>query len=304
MTIDLSLLEGIPEQVLPTNIKSIEEIKGGLNNRNILINNSHLVKEYLSRDEINDPVRLRFLREKEAFSVLKSREFIPNLVTLNENYDQYHLVRKWVEGRTLTLERIRSQPEIFVKALSKLHCERYSYQYDYDYFDVIKRYIREYKNHSWPQNELLPKVETIESFFQTEQMKLKSLSEAFPITRIHGDLVFSNIIIPHTNNQCIFIDWEYTTSGIPLIDLAYFFTQNLIPKHTQERLIALYEDYCSIKVDLSQLYTYCNLMNLMSGLWYALQVLHLDSTKPTHAQNQISRSEFQQKAYQIFSKLI
>jgi thiamine kinase-like enzyme len=301
MSIDLECLKGIPERLLPRKITSVREIKGGLNNRNILLNNSYLLKEFQRRDEENDPLRERYEREKQALHVLKTRNFMPELVKWEEKDTKYYLVRKWVEGDILTFEKLQSHPEELIKILSELHKEKYTFKFDFDYFDVIERYIKEYSRYEWNPDKMLPKVENIIYAYTTERNTLFSQNHRSSLNRIHGDLVFSNIIVSPSAKNYFFIDWEYTTYGDSLIDLAYFFTQNSIPEHTRDKLISLYEQYCDIKVDRSQLGSYCTLMRLMSGLWYALQALRLEFTGFLQLQTDISSSDFINLALQTFS---
>ena len=147
------------------------------------------------------------------------------------------------------------------------------------------------------------KVDDIKRAYTTERNTIFSYNHRSSLNRIHGDLVFSNIILSSSARQCFFIDWEYTTYGDSLIDLAYLFTQNSVPEQTQEKMIFLYEQYSEINLDRSQLSSYCTLMRLMSGLWYALQALRIESTGYSHPQTEISSSDFIHLAVEVFSTI-
>ena len=306
MTVDLTLVEGIPKHLLPSNLVSIKLIKGGLNNRNLLLNSHQLLKIYLQRDEKNDPVRLRYLREKDALFALDKCTFAPRLLNSEEKNKKYYIKRQWVDGSTVTLNNLKKQPERIMIPLSSLHKCTYTSEGDYNYFDVIERYIKEYKLYydlSAQKEVFFPQPEAIKSLYYNKRQIIRTFTQHKLSTRIHGDLVFSNIITPPKGDQSIFIDWEYATSGNPLIDLAYLFSQNNIPKESQRDCIVAYEEYSSIEIDLHLLEEYCILMNLMSALWYALQALRLDSIKGQELVPPVSNSDFRKMAQKAFLML-
>jgi len=306
MIVDLTLVEGIPKQILPSNLVSIEVIQGGLNNRNLLLNSYQLLKIYLQRDEKNDPVYLRYLREKNALIALDRFAYVPKLLNSEETNKKYYIKREWVEGSTLTMDQCRSNPEKIMVPLSALHKCTYSSEGDYDYFDVIERYIKDYKfRHDLTTKEEVsfPKPEAIETYYSNKRRDIRNFVQHRLSTRIHGDLVFSNIISPPKTNHSVFIDWEYSTTGNPLIDLAYMFTQNDVPKDSQTNLLDVYEEHSSIEVDLQLLEEYCILMNLMSALWYVLQTLRLNSTEGQDLKHIDPSSDFRKLAQKAFSML-
>jgi thiamine kinase-like enzyme len=301
MVPDLTLIKNIPRKILPSSIDTIQIIKGGLNNRNILLNNTHLLKEYLQRDEKNDPVQLRYLRERTAFSELKNFEFIPKLHNSFEKQGTYFIVRSWAEGNIYSLNDMESNLNNLITALSSLHSQQYSCEADYNYLDVIERYLREYRLLSKNQEWDLPDIGPIHSFYDRKKKELTLSDNIESLTRIHGDLVFSNII--NFNQQCTLIDWEYTTYGDSLIDIAYLITQNSIPTNLEDSFISLYERYNSVVIDLSRLSVYKDLMNLMSALWYALQVFRSNNNTLSYSDTEISVVKFQKLAKKAFLQL-
>ena len=146
MDYDSDILEGIPKKILPEEIFSSYNIEGGLNNRNILINNSILIKNYLPRDEKNDPVYLRYLREKEALLTLGQFSYAPKLFQYHETDNKLYISRDWIEGVTLTQNELEIHLEDLVSSLISLHSNTHTSNGDYNYFDVIERYLREYKH--------------------------------------------------------------------------------------------------------------------------------------------------------------
>jgi thiamine kinase-like enzyme len=301
MTLDLTPIHGFPKDILPEKIKSIQIIKGGLNNRNVLINGSYLLKEYLPRDEKNDPVRLRYFREKTALTSLTKFNFIPSFLISSEEEGKFFIARSWLEGRIMNPTILEQNVDNLVTTLSSLHKQRYSSETDYDYFDVIERYLREYQQRIKDQKIDFPDTESILSFYNLKREVLRASEVTSHLTRIHGDLVFSNII--YSAQKCILIDWEYTTSGDPLIDLAYLITQNTIPLELEKRLINTYMQQYSLEIDPQRLAVYKNLMNLMSALWYALQSIRLFTSMRTHTELSISSSKYAELAKQSFSQL-
>ncbi|MHA1978829.1 MAG: phosphotransferase family protein [Candidatus Hodarchaeales archaeon] len=301
MVLDLTPLKGIPKYILPEDISSVQIVKGGLNNRNILLNNSNLLKEYLQRDEKNDPVRLRYFREKNAFTRLLNTDFMPNLFKTYEVEEKFFLTRSWIEGTIMTINDLEFNLEYLVSTLSTLHKQQYSCDEDYHYFAVIERYIREYRKYTYSQEWDFPDYTSIDSFYEDRSGSLEGSEGLNTLTRIHGDLVFSNII--KSGQKCILIDWEYTTRGEPLIDLAYLVTQNAISSTLENKLLNAYMEHSKLEIDLNLFSSYKDLMNLMSALWYALQVFRLQNNIPIHSDIDTSNTNFQELANQSFKKL-
>ncbi len=301
MVLDLTLIKGVPRHILPEQINTIRTIKGGLNNRNILINETCLLKEYLQRDEKNDPVTLRYQREKTAFLELINFNFLPKFINSYEKQGVYFVVRSWVDGEIYSLKDMENNLYNLVTALSSLHSKQYTCIADYNYFDVIERYLRDYthlsKNRKWD----LPDAITIQTFYDRKKEELVITDNSVPLTRIHGDLVFSNII--NFQQNCMIIDWEYTTYGDSLIDIAYLISQNSISQSLENRFIHLYEQHNSVVIDLPRLSIYKDLMNLMSALWYALQVIRFRSNTLKPTETDISIGKFEELAKQAFSQL-
>ena len=301
MTLDLTPIKGIPPHILPENIDSVQIVKGGLNNRNILLNGTYLLKQYLPRDEKNDPVRLRYLREKTAFIQLSKVDCLPAFLNSTEEGSELFLARKWVRGKIISLTNLDFITDSLVATLSSLHNQQYTCEADYNYFDVINRYLREYELLSTHQEWDLPDFSSLLAFYDQKKDDLGNSDTKNRLSRIHGDLVFSNII--KFQQKCILIDWEYTTYGDPLIDLAYLITQNSFSPKAENLLIRSYEDFNSLKINPHQLATYKSLMRLMSALWYALQVIRFSNNTLTHSDIDLSRTQFEELAQKVFSQL-
>ena len=123
MVLDLTPIKGVPRHILPKKIDTIQILEGGLNNRNILINGSYLLKAYLQRDEQNDPVQLRYLREKTAFVKLTNLKFMPNFLNSYEKENELYIARRWAEGSILSLPDLENYAEILVTTLSSVHSQ-------------------------------------------------------------------------------------------------------------------------------------------------------------------------------------
>jgi thiamine kinase-like enzyme len=306
------LLKGIPKVLLPEKITSTRTIEGGLNNRNILLNENWLVKQYLRRDEKNDPVYLRFLREKETLLLLKDNRHAPKLLKYHEDPPNLFIVREWVRGRLITVNQIQKNPTMLIEVLKSIHKETESTGGDFQYLDVIKRYLREYKSveasitsssGQFTDFSVLPQYYQIEQFFTNCLFQIQDLNSIKDLVRIHGDLVFSNIILTEGQQNLVLIDWEYSTLGNPLIDLAYLFSQNQVPLELQQILINEYESQLKVTVNLIELTVYYKLMSLMSALWYAIQAFRLKSSSFPVVKQEISSPEFIKLALEIFDAL-
>jgi thiamine kinase-like enzyme len=294
------LLEQIPPILLPGEITSARLIKGGLNNRNILINESWLVQEYLIRDEASDPVYLRFLREKDSLLLLKSNRNTPQLLKFYDDDIKFFITREWVEGQTFTNDLLQTNVESLVNAITSIHSITESASGDFHYYDVIRRYLLEYKGieRHYPTSPSLnrklspfPSYEKLDQFFNDHIHQLQGLNSVKPLARIHGDLVFSNIIFTPKKSKIVFIDWEYSTIADPCIDVAYFITQNQLPHDIQQTFIEKFEEQLGEQIPPRVLELSCDLMNLMSGLWYIIQAARLKSIDSSSVSQQPSYSD-------------
>ncbi|MFW9903907.1 MAG: phosphotransferase [Candidatus Thorarchaeota archaeon] len=286
----LKLLEQVPPILLPKEITSARLIKGGLNNRNILVNESWLVKEYLIRDEPNDPVYLRFLREKDCLLLLQHNQYAPQLLKYYEDGNQYFITRKWIEGQIFSNENLDNNLELLkllVNAIISIHRTTGSLSGDFHYYDVIKRYLLEYKEieRQYPTSPSLdkyfsdfPAYEKIDWFFNDHIHQLQRKNSLKALVRIHGDLVFSNIILIPKTSKIALIDWEYSTLADPCIDLAYFITQNQLSPEIQQTFIEQYQEKLGYQILPEVLKLTCDLMDLMAGLWYVIQAARLEAT--------------------------
>ncbi len=287
------VLTGIPSQLLPSRVDSAQLIDGGLNNRNVLINESLLIKEFQMRDEKNDPVYHRFKREKDVLNHLKSSFITPQLISSIENPPQLFLAREWIKGCPITAIDLAIHAEVVVKSILNIHQHSKPLSADYDYLDVLRRYLREYNQiiakeiFSSEEALTLPHYYVINAFCQSKLDKLGPNIKERTLCRIHGDLVFSNIILHSNKPRVSFIDWEYSTLGTPFLDLAYLITQNNIPRTTKDLIINLYFDYSGEGIDRSELVNYSKLMSLMYALWYTIHSsrLKLEETKSSVNQN-------------------
>jgi len=311
MNHSLNLLEQVPPILLPKEITSTRLIKGGLNNRNILVNESWLVKEYLIRDEANDPVELRFLREKDSLLLFKSDHHAPQLLKYYDDGNRFYITREWVQGHPFTHNHLQSNIEPLVNAILSIHSTTEATDGDFHYYDVIKRYLLEYKGieHHYPTSPLLemkfpqtPSYERMDQFFEDHINKLQKINSIKPIVRIHGDLVFSNIILT-PKSKIVFIDWEYSTLADPCIDLAYFITQNQISPELQRNFIEEFEKKLDFQIIPRALELTCDLMNLMSGLWYIIQAARFRSAPNLVSEQEISFSKYISLAQERFQAL-
>ncbi len=296
------LLERIPTTLLPEEIISARIIEGGFNNRNILINESWLVKEYLIHNESIDPVYLRFLREKNSLWLLKQNPHAPQLLKYHDTDNHFLIVREWVEGKSFNINLDRDHVELLINAIISIHSITDSAAGDFHYYDVIKGYLQEYKK-VFSHFTNFPHYQLVERFFHEHNHQIQSLGSGKPAVRIHGDLVLSNVILSYDKNDVVFIDWEYSTLGYPLFDLAYLLTQNQLSQKAQQTIIEKYEDQLEIQVNSNDLKLCCAIMNLMSGLWYVIQAANLKSMSIQLTEHQPSFTDLTTLALEKFHSL-
>jgi len=290
MSSQFSLLNDIPTDILPQKIFTVELIKGGLNNQNILVNDSLLIKKFCKRDELNDPMIDRFSREIEVLKQINHQSYSP--VLLNHVSKDFNLIisRSWIEGHPITIEQIKNDPKLLlalVKTLSLVHKNNFVTSCDYDYFDVIRRYLKEYRvidKKYFNQVNIedfsdLPSYKSLNLYFLNQFNLIEKDKLANKSVRIHGDLVFSNIIIKKKSKQIILIDWEYSTIGSLYMDLAYFMTQNPFTRSLEHQFITLYEKEGKTIINNQTLTYYKNIMNLMAGLWYVIHSIRIFESK-------------------------
>jgi len=306
------LLTQIPPILMPKEITSARIIEDGLNNRNILINETWLVKEYLFTDETTDPVNLRFLREKDSLLLLKRNSHAPQLLKYYDDGTKFFIARKWVEGQPLSTDHLQNNVELLVNAIASIHNITESTPGDFHYYDVIKRYLLEYKGikRHYPTSPSLetefshfPSYERVNQYFIDHIHQLQSINSVKPLVRIHGDLVFSNIIHSQKNDEIAFIDWEYSTLADPYIDLAYLITQNQLSQKIQHTTVEKFGEQLGNQVNPEVLEFTCNLMNLMSGLWYVIQAARFRSTSVPFVEQHPSFIEFLSFAKDRFQAL-
>jgi thiamine kinase-like enzyme len=306
------LLTQIPPILMPKEVASARIIEGGLNNKNILINETWLVKEYLITDENIDPVELRFLRENDSLLLLKGNPHAPQLLKYYDDGKKFFISRKWVEGQPLTTDHLQDNVELLVNAIVSIHSINESTLGDFHYYDVIKRYLLEYKGiqRRYPTSPSLetefshfPSYERVNQLFIDYIHQLQNINSVLPPVRIHGDLIFSNIIFSRKKKEISFIDWEYSTLADPFIDLAYLLTQNQLPPSIRQIIVEKFEEQLEIQVNPKVLEFTCNLMNLMSGLWYVIQAARLKEPSVSLVEQQPSFIEFLSFAQDRFQAL-
>ncbi|MFX0211590.1 MAG: phosphotransferase, partial [Candidatus Hodarchaeota archaeon] len=295
--------------ILPKEITSVQLVKGGFNNKNIVINNTILIKEFLKRDEPNDPVYLRYLREKEVLSLLVKYEHTPQLLNFFESSPHFFIIREWVMGSPLKIDQVSSFISHLTTALTLIHRFSKPLSGDFDYFDVIRRYLLEYKKlvsplfDSSPEFSALPPQPLLSQFFDECFQHISENYSETTVCRIHGDLVLSNLILTQKTKSIQFIDWEYSTLADPLIDLAYLISQNSLPLQIQQTIIESYEGHSNVQINRAKLSVYCDLMNLMSGLWYAIHAARLKLMLLSEREHHPPVENFIKLAFKTFQTL-
>jgi thiamine kinase-like enzyme len=277
------IINDIPKILIPETIYSLHIIEDGLNNENYIVNQAIVIKKYLSHDESTDPAKGRYCREREALNLLKDNPHAPNFLQGIDQNEQYYLARNWVEGRVLTLDVIQETATKVVDALIAIHslevpreASEISCLISLNYFQKIPDYLRAYKSiypHGLP-SEYLPAPKRIEQMlnYSTEVYNQSRFREDQVL--LHGDLVLSNILV--TKTDVVFIDWEYSTVGSPLIDLIYLVSQNDIPQRIQAQVIAYYQQTTGLVIENQVVHAIGTMLTIMSGLWYSLNIARGD----------------------------
>lgn len=309
MDLTSNLLSEIPTTMLPKEITSVQLIEGGFNNQNVLVNGNYLIKIYLQQDESNDLIYSCFIREKEALTLLEHNPFTPKLLKYYNKPPKLYIARNWIEGTPISIKQIHSYANVIIKGMLSFHKTNKASSGDFNYLDVISRYLREYSHiltKDFPKtNEIhhLPNYQMVDQYFQKISYQLQNFNQVEQMVRLHGDLVLSNIIKSTKNDRLIFIDWEYSTLGDPLIDLSYFLTQNHLPKNTQNLIIECYQTFTGLELNINKLKVYNNMMKLMSALWYSIHAFKLKYKYHDHLKSISSVSEAMRLAINNFKSL-
>jgi len=309
MDLTSNLLSEIPTTMLPKEITSVQLIEGGFNNHNVLMNGNYLIKKYLQQDESNDPIYSRFIREKEALTLLKHDPFTPKLLKYYNKPPKFYIARNWIEGTPISIKQVHSHVNEFIKGILSFQKANKATSGDFYYFDVISRYLRQYSQilaNDYPKTieiHHLPNYHKVDQYYQKQLCRLQSFNQIEQVARLHGDLVLSNIIKRTNKDKLMFIDWEYSTLGDPLIDLSYFLTQNHLPKNTQNLIIECYQTLTGFELNINKLKVYNNMMKLMSALWYSIHAFKLKYKYHNHLKSISSVSESMNLAINNFKSL-
>jgi len=309
MDLTSELLSEIPTTMLPEEITSVQLIEGGFNNHNILVNGKYLYKKYLQQDESNDPMYSRFIREKEALTLLEHNLFTPKLLKYYNKPPKLYIARNWIEGTPISIKQVHSYANVIIKGILSFHKTNKATSGDFHYLEVISRYLREYSQitaKDYPKtNEIhhLPNYHKVDQYYRKKFSQLQNFNQIEQVVRLHGDLVLSNIIKRTNKDRLMFIDWEYSTLGDPLIDLSYFLTQNHLPRKTQNLIIECYQTLTGFELNINKFKVYNNMMKLMSALLYSIHAFKLKYKYHDHMKPISSVSESMNLAINNFKSL-
>jgi len=148
-----------------------------------------------------------------------------------------------------------------LKALRKLHTADIKSPHDFDFIHTIDYY-----------EEICHNMET--EFFTTYRKYKSSVLQLLEKVKVlrppqcfcHIDFVPGNCLMQE-NGEVILIDWEYSGSQDPIVDIAMFCISAAFNKRQSDRLLHMYLERTPTAEEFARLYTYIATAGLMWSLW-------------------------------------
>ena len=235
----------------------ISKIEGGITNQNFLVK------------EKSKKFFVRLGRDIPEHNVSRSNELIANIAASEVNISPkviYNsdgvLVLKYIEGITLSSEKVIDKLTSIIPLLKKIHYEipkkLYGQSIIFWVFHVVKNYAKFLKDHKSSYIKLLPDL-----LAQGEKLEINS--SPYEIVFSHNDLIPPNFL--DDGDRLWIIDWEYAGFNSPLFDLGDLASNSNFSENNE---IYLLENYYEKKIDeklLLQFYCFKCAALLRETMW-------------------------------------
>jgi len=212
------------------NAIDISPIKGGITNKNFLVNDGS--EKYFVRIGDDIPEHLVFRSNEVQASKAASRiNICPKLLFYNQSIQVFN----FIEGKTFDSNDIKKNLDNITKLVKKVHTKIPDHLIGQSVifwvFHVIKNYKKFLDNHQSSYKKILPDL-------LKKALKLENISSPFEIVFSHNDLLPANFI--QNQEQIWLIDWEYAGFNTPLFDLGGLASNNDFNENEEEYLLENY----------------------------------------------------------------
>ena len=212
------------------NAIDISPIKGGITNKNFLVNDGS--EKYFVRIGDDIPEHLVFRSNEVQASKAASRiNICPKLLFYNQSIQVFN----FIEGKTFDSNDIKKNLDNITKLVKKVHTKIPDHLIGQSVifwvFHVIKNYKKFLDNHQSSYKKILPDL-------LKKALKLENISSPFEIVFSHNDLLPANFI--QNQEQIWLIDWEYAGFNTPLFDLGGLASNNDFNENEEKYLLENY----------------------------------------------------------------
>jgi len=212
------------------NAIDISPIKGGITNKNFLVNDGS--EKYFVRIGDDIPEHLVFRSNEVQASKAASRiNICPKLLFYNQSIQVFN----FIEGKTFDSNDIKKNLDNITKLVKKVHTKIPDHLIGQSVifwvFHVIKNYKKFLDNHQSSYKKILPEL-------LKKALKLENISSPFEIVFSHNDLLPANFI--QNQEQIWLIDWEYAGFNTPLFDLGGLASNNDFNENEEKYLLENY----------------------------------------------------------------
>jgi len=217
------MIESIVARVWPEGVDSVEQLGGGITNRNhkVTVGGEVFVLRIGGRD--TELLGIDRNVEHDASVTASQLGLAPEVVAYVE--PEGYLVTRFVEGKT----GVFAVQEV-AAALRTLHGAR-SIAGSFDPFRVVSDYAEIARGHG-----VQPPPAYAEASELARRIRL-ALADR-PYVPCHNDLLAANFV--HDDTRLWILDWEYAGMGDPAFDLANFAVNNELDEDGDRELLALH----------------------------------------------------------------
>lgn len=252
-----NLLDEIP---LLINRKSIEELSGGLTNRNLLVETSD--RKYVARISSNSSELLAIDRESEYHNSKVASESGVGAEVFDYLRGKGLLIISYIEGRTYGASDVEKNLSRIALSIQKLHSGK-RFDRDFNMFEIQQRYLAIVKEKGFrlPQGY----EELIATFHQIERAFAISDDGTVPC---NNDLLPANFI--DDGSKVWLIDYEYSGNNDPCFELGNIWSEANLPFESLSELVSAY--YGEERRDkLARSWLYCQVAKYGWTLWASIQ---------------------------------
>lgn len=239
------------KRIIKKPIRSTFELKNGLNNYNLLINDAYVVRiRYENEDKYNPFYKTA--NEYNSLQIMKELSLGENLLyfnNVNGNKISKYIHRVFSYGDKPS----ESQITLVAKSLRKMHriCSSCNYEFNmFSRLDYYKNATKLNPLNKWKEKRIIKEA--------------KNLYQKGHLVFCHNDLVKGNMLF--RDNRLFLIDYEYAGLNSPLFDLASFLSENDL--RDEETMIFFLRNYYGHKYNNLRLKEVKIFIRFLDLLWF------------------------------------